>query len=109
MSEAITALQNIYFAIQLKLNDMLASCQTQAQRDQVMSQYVAARQNYWQAINKVFHDDDPSVKALVTQANAAATTLTSINTSLGDIATVLNDLTKAVTIGSEIAAKVATF
>jgi HEAT repeat protein len=106
MSEAVTALQNIYFAIQQNISAMLAACQTQAQRDELMSKYVAARQNYWQAINKVFHDDDPAVKTLVTQANDAAKTLTAISTNLGDIATVLNDITKAVTLGSQIVAKV---
>jgi hypothetical protein len=106
MSDALTSLESIYFAIQKNISSVLAACKTQAQRDQIMAQYVAARQNYWQAVNKAFHDDDPAVKALVTQATTSITKLNALSTSLGNITTVINDITKAVTIGSQIAAKV---
>ncbi len=92
--------------METNLDDMLAACPSQAERDQVMSQYVAARQNYWNCINKAFHDDDPVVQALVVQGKNCAITITNINAKLGAIATVINDLTQAVTTGAQIAAKV---
>jgi uncharacterized membrane protein YccC len=106
MGDALETLQDIYFAMETNLDMMLAACQSQADRDQVMSEYVAARQNYWNCINKAFHDDDPAVQALVAQGKNCATTITNINAQLGNIATVINDLTQAVTIGAQIAAKV---
>jgi hypothetical protein len=106
MSDALTTLESTYFVIQKNISMLLAGCKTQAQRDQIMAQYVVARQTYWQAVNKAFHDDDPALQALVTQANTALTKLNAIGTSLGNITTVINDITKAVSIGGEIAAKV---
>ena len=106
MSDALSAVQALYFTMQANLNVMLAACPTQVERDQVMTQYVAARQNYWACINKSFHDDDPALQALVDQANDVNTTLTNINDELGDITKVINDLTRAVTIGTNIATKI---
>jgi hypothetical protein len=108
MGDALAALEGIYFAFQDNLNDALAACPDQASRDVVMSKYVAARQNYWQCINKGFHDDDPALRALVVQAKAACAALETMDEQLGDVAKVIDIVTKAVTIGSQIAAKVIT-
>jgi hypothetical protein len=108
MGDALAAVENIYFTFQDNLNDALAACPDQASRDAVMSKYVAARQNYWQCINKGFHDDDPAVQALVVQAKAACADLETIDAHLGDIARVIDIVTKAVTVGSQIASKVIT-
>jgi hypothetical protein len=106
MGDALSALEQIYFSIQSNLNDMLAACKTQAQRDKVMSQYIAARQNYWQCVNKAFHDDDPELQAIVAEAKTDITALQGIDDNLGKIAKVISMLTQAVDIGSKIAAKV---
>jgi len=106
MGDALAAVENIYFTFQDNLNDALAACPDQASRDAVMTKYVAARQNYWQCINKGFHDDDPAVQALVVQAKAACADLETIDAHLGDIAKVIDIVTKAVTVGSQIASKV---
>jgi hypothetical protein len=108
MGDALAAVENIYFTFQDNLNDALAACPDQARRDAVMTKYVAARQNYWQCINKGFHDDDPAVQALVVQAKAACADLETIDAHLGDIAKVIDIVTKAVTVGSQIASKVIT-
>jgi hypothetical protein len=108
MGDALAAVESIYFTLQDNLNDALAACPDQASRDAVMTKYVVARQNYWQCINKGFHDDDPVVRDLVVQAKAACADLKTIDDHLGDIAKVINIVTKAVTIGSQIAAKVIT-
>jgi hypothetical protein len=108
MGDALAAVESIYFTFQDNLNDALAACPDQPSRDAVMTKYVAARQNYWQCINKGFHDDDPAVRDLVVQAKAACTDMTTIDAHLGDIAKVIDIVTKAVTISSQIAAKVIT-
>lgn len=106
MSDALFALERIYFAFQQSLTSMLAACPDQATRDQVMTQYVLARTNYFNCVNKAFHDDDPSVVALVTQAKTVALDLTNINKDLGDIAKVISYATQAVAVGAQIAGKV---
>ena len=106
MSDALSNVEAIYFTIQTNLDMMLAACPSQIERDQIMTQYVAARQNYFQCINKAFHDDEPALEALVVQAKSCITALTRINDHLGDITKVVNDLTQTVTIGAEIAKKV---
>jgi|HubBroStandDraft_6_1064221.scaffolds.fasta_scaffold397240_2 hypothetical protein len=108
MGDALTVVESIYFTFQDNLDEVLAACPDQATRDAVLTKYVAARQNYWQCINRVFHDDDPAVRDLVVQAKAACADLETIDAHLGDIAKVIDIVTKAVTIGSQIAAKVIT-
>jgi hypothetical protein len=108
MGDALTVVESIYFTFQDNLTELLAACPDQATRDAVLTKYVAARQNYWQCINRVFHDDDPVVRDLVVQAKAACVDLKTIDDHLGDIAKVIDIVTKAVTIGSQIAAKVIT-
>ena len=108
MGDALAAVESIYFTFQDNLNNALLACPDQASRDAVMTKYVAARQNYWQCINKGFHDDDPVVRDLVVQAKASCEDLKAIDDHLVDIAKVIDIVTKAVTIGSQIAAKVIT-
>jgi hypothetical protein len=108
MGDALGTLESIYFSFQANLEDMLAACKTQADRDAIMSQYVAARQNYWQCIDRTFHNDDPAVQSLVAEAKVDIAQLNTIDNSLGDIAKVINIATEVVTVGSKIAAKVIT-
>jgi hypothetical protein len=106
MSDALSTLETIYFTLQSNLDDMLAACQTQDDRDSVMTQYVAARASYWKCINHAFHDDDPALIALVAQAKVNIAQFDKIDESLGDIAKVLNIITETVTVASQIASKV---
>ena len=106
MGDALSTLEGIYMSLQASLNDMLMACPTQADRDKVMSLYVAARENYWNCIKKAFHEDDPALQALVVEGKADIDAITKICDSLGDITKVIERITHAVTVGSEIAAKV---
>jgi hypothetical protein len=108
MGDSLSTLEGIYTSLQANLDMTLSACPDQAHRDQVMTQYVTARTNYWNCVNKAFHDDDPALQALVTQGKTAITAIKNINDSLGDITKVINTITQAVTIGGEIAAKVIT-
>ena len=108
MSPALTVEEALYFQAQLKLNEMLAACQSQAERDQVMAAYVQLRHNYFLCIDRTFHDDDPELVALVTQAEKSVSEIQKIEEHLGDIAKVINVLTTAVTYGAKIASKVIT-
>ncbi|NYF78056.1 hypothetical protein [Granulicella arctica] len=108
MGDALSSVESYYFSLQSQLDLLLAACTTQQQRDALMSQYVAARQNYWSCINKMFHNDDPAVIALVTQLKAAEALVKQSVAQMGDISKVIDGITKAVAIGVQIAAKAAT-
>lgn len=56
--------------------------------------------------NQAFHDNDPALVSLVTQANAAADTLQHIDEQIGDFSKVLAAITQGVAYGSEIASRI---
>jgi hypothetical protein len=106
MQSALAELETTYFTLQSQIGTLLAACQTQAQRDALTTQYVAARSDYWSCVNKAFHDDDPAVVALTTQLDAANNRLKAAVQQLGDIKTVIDNITQVVTVGASLAAKV---
>ena len=106
MGGALGAVENLYFSLQAKLADMLEVAKTDADKEIIQSQYVLSRQNYWQCINKTFHEDDPALQALVAQGNAVANEVKHIDKQLTDITTVIAVVKQAVSIGTQIAGKV---
>jgi hypothetical protein len=56
------------------LSDILDACQTDDQCTQRAS-YVEAWRNYWNAINEIFHDEDPRISQVVEQMHDAQDSL----------------------------------
>jgi hypothetical protein len=102
MNPSVEALENLYFLLRGSLSTVQAHGATPDQLDQLRTQIVLARTNYWTAINKVLHDDDPQVRALTSQLNTAQLSLEATIKHLNDVAKVLDTITKAVDIGSQI-------
>ena len=65
--------------------------------------YVEARRNYWNFINEIFHDDDLSIEQVVEQIDNAQDSLQRMTQDLANIAQVINAITTAVKIGTELA------
>ena len=105
MSPSLEALENLYFLLRGSLTTLQAHGATPDQLDQLRTQIVAARTNYWTALNKILHDDDPQVRNLTSQLNSAQISLEATIKHLNDVAKVLDAITKAVDIGSQIVAK----
>ncbi len=105
MNPSLQALENQYVLLRESLSTLTAQGATPAQLDQLRSQVVQSRTNYWTAVNKTLHDDDPAVRDLVTQLNTAQLTLKTSIDHLGDVSKVIDAITKAVDIGSQIVAK----
>jgi ActR/RegA family two-component response regulator len=103
MGDALKSLEAQYLLLTQNLADILAACQTDEQRSQVRANYVAARRNYWDAINQVFHDDDPKIEQAVTQMHAAQISLQKMTQDLANISKVINEITTAVKMGTELA------
>jgi GTP1/Obg family GTP-binding protein len=104
VGDSLKALEDQYMFLTQQLSMFLASCQTQDQRNAIMTQYVTARRNYWNSINKIFHDDDPRVISLVDQMHNEQKRIKDCTNHLGKIAQVIDTITEAVTVGTKLAA-----
>ena len=106
MTDALQALQDQYILLTNNLSSLSAACQNNTEKNAVMTQYVACRTNYFNCINQMFHDDDPSVQALVAQMKQEQTTLAAAVKQFGAIAGVITAITTAVQTGAALAAKI---
>jgi len=106
MNPATLALENQYFSLRKSLPELEAQGATQDQLDALRTAIAQSRTNYWTAIGRQFHEDDPEVAALISQMNASQLALDQTVKHLGDVAKILNGITQAVDIGSKLAAKV---
>lgn len=105
MNPPVEALENQYFLLRSTLSTLSDQGATPEQLNQMRTQVVQSRTNYWTALNKVLHDDDPQLQQLVAQLNAEQATLQTTIAKLGNVAKVIDAVTKAVSIGSQIVAK----
>ncbi len=105
MNPSVQALENLYFLLRGSLTTLQANGGTPDQLDQLRTQIVIARTNYWTAINSILHDDDPEVRDLTSQLNTAQLSLEATIKNLNDVAKVLDAITKAVDIGTQLVEK----
>ena len=109
MNDALKALEDQYFTVRGSLPTLIAQGATPAQLDELRTIIVISRNNYWSAINKVLHDDDPQVASLTSQMNSQQLTLQASIDHLADVGRILDVITRAVTIGTQLAAKAIAF
>ena len=105
MQDALAALEQTYMTLQSQVSMLSAACDPQ-QHDTLITQLVAARSAYWSCVNKAFHDDDPQVISLTSQLNVANQQLSNAITQMGDMNTLLTQITQAVATASKLAALV---
>ena len=103
MGDALSSLEAQYLFLTQHLAAILGACQTDEQRTIVRTNYVAARRNYWDAINQIFHDDDPQIEQVVSQMKDAQDSLQKMTLDLANIAQVITAITTAVKVGTELA------
>jgi len=108
MSPSLECLENQYFTLRSSLPTLVTQGATTDQIDQLKAAIAKSRDNYWLATRRILHDDDPAVGSLVSQMNTEQLSLDATIKHLGDIAGVINAITKAVDIGSQLAAKAVT-
>lgn len=105
MQDPMAVLEQNYITIQDQVNMLSLSC-NQAERDDLNAQLVAARSAYWSCVNKAFHDDDPKVVALTAQLKQQTQAIKGAVQNMGEIASVLDQITTAVNTASKLAALV---
>jgi hypothetical protein len=104
VGDALSSLEDQYIFLTNNLDTYLGSCSKSSDRDAITSNYVNSRRNYWNCIDKGFHDDDPKVIAAVQQVKTAQKSLEKSLSNLNDIASVIKVITEAVKIGGQLAA-----
>ncbi|ADV82425.1 hypothetical protein [Terriglobus saanensis] len=109
MSQSIEALENQFFLLRGSLSALTEQGATTNQLDLLRTQIAQSRTNYWTAVKKNLHDDNPEIMELVIQLNTEETSLKTTIDHLGDVAKVIDAITKAVDIGSQIVAKAVEF
>jgi recombinational DNA repair protein RecR len=105
MSQSVETLENQYFLLRGSLSILTEQGATTDQLDQLRTQIAQSRTNFLTAVNKNLHDDNPEITQLVAQLNADEASLKTAIDHLGDVAKVIDAITKAVDIGSQIVAK----
>lgn len=105
MNPSVEALENQYFSLRASLSALMLQNATPDQLVQARTAIAKSRDNYWLATRRIMHDDDPDVQSLVSQMNTEQLSLDATIQHLGDVAKVIDAITKAVDIGSQLAAK----
>ena len=105
MNPSVEALENQYFLLRGSLSTLMAQGATADQLAQLRAAIAKSRDNYWLATRRIMHDDDPAVQTLVSAMNNAQLSLDASIQHLGEVAKVISAITKAVEIGSDLAAK----
>lgn len=105
MNQSLAVLEKQYMFLSQSLSDLMDQGATAKELDTIRTAIVQSRTNYWTAINKVLHDDDPGVEKLVSEMNTAQLNLEAGLKNLGEVAKVIDVITKAVDIGSQLATR----
>ena len=108
MNDSLAVLEKQYFFLNQSLPGLIDAGATQQEIDAMRKAIVQSRTNYWKAINHILHDDDPEVALLVSQMKTEQLNLEAGLKHLGNVSRVLQAISKAVDIGSQLADKIVT-
>jgi hypothetical protein len=103
MGNALTSIQAVYFRLEAHFNDIFGACATNEQKDSLRHDYINARDTYWDALAKIFHDNDPVVIKLIEDTNDATKRIDQLLTNLQNIVEILKVVHEAVGLASKIA------
>ena len=107
MGDALATLEQQYFFLRDNQFDLLAACKTDDQKNTILSNLVAARRNYWNCINKIFHDDDPRIVDGRRTDEGGTVVAGGHGRAADNVTKVLTAVTKAVSMGTQLAAMAA--
>ncbi len=100
-SQSFKNLKDQYFLLDRNFNKLFAACNA-AQQDQLRRDYVNSRDNFWEARNRVFAENDPLVKTLNKELKDSTDLINGMLSNLKNIAKILNLITGAVRLGSSL-------
>ena len=101
-SASFQILKDQYFLLEDNFNRLFLACRTDEERDRLRRDYVNARDNFWEARNRVFSDNDPHVQGLAQELKETRAKIDGMLASLQDVGTLLQAITAAVRLGSSL-------
>jgi hypothetical protein len=106
MADVLSHVLATYQLIDSNYSALRNACTTDQQRSALDAQYTAAQHAYYACVNQTLEDDDPEVATLGTDLQAASSQVEQSVTQLNDISKTIDNITKAVNIMTQLAAKV---
>jgi hypothetical protein len=105
MSDALTALENQYDFLTDHIDAMEDACNGDATLlHNLRNAYAKARHNYQAALNNAFRENDIQVASLTQQLNDEQKMIINDLNDLSKIASIIDQLTKAVALGAKLVA-----
>lgn len=104
-TSSLALLENQYESLRASLTTVETQGAPEDQLNTLRNAIAKSRDNYFAATEKILHDDDPEVAALSSKMKTIQVTIDESVKQMGDVAKFLDDVTKAVDIGSQLAAK----
>ena len=105
MANALEVVQSTFLSLDAQYNMLLSGCQTDSDRQALADQYATAMLNYQTALNNILSDNDAQVKEIADKLKAANELVVRATSQLGQISTVIDNITTAVALGSQLIAK----
>jgi hypothetical protein len=104
-TSTLALLENQYESLRASLTTVETQGAPEDKLNTLRNAIAKSRDNYFAAAEKILHDDDPEVAALSSKMKTIQVTIDESVKQMGDVAKFLDDVTKAVDIGSQLAAK----
>ena len=101
-SESLQALEKLYQCLDLNFNALFEACKTEEDRDRLRRDYVNARDNFWEARNRVFHENDPLIASLNAELKETQKSLEKSLADLKKISQILGIISQAVGLASRL-------
>jgi hypothetical protein len=100
-SASFRTLKEQYFLLDRNFNKLFSAC-PDAERDHLRRDYVNARDNFWEARNRIFQENDPLVEQLNRELTTVQGEIKKELKKLTNIVAVLGLITRAVRLGSSL-------
>jgi hypothetical protein len=102
MANALADVQNTFTSLDQNYNMLRAACQTDDDRKALDAKYEAAESNYDQCVDKMLADTDPQVATLLANLKPLNDQVAKAVTEMGNMSKVIDTVTQAVTLGSQL-------
>lgn len=101
-ASSFTNIKNLYFLVDRNFNVLFNSCTSDTERQLLRQLYVIARDNFWEARNRIFIENDPIVTSMNSQLSAINKKITAMITSYQTAEDILNAISSGVKLASSL-------
>ena len=101
-TELMGLLESLYLWLDGNFNSLFKCCMDDTQRGLLRKAYVNARDNYWEARNRVFHENDPLVAQAAQELANTKSEIDQFQIEESNIAAILGLIANAVHLGSSL-------